>query len=85
METVFGFKKKRDSIASRFTLAIPSRQLSASTTIQPEPEPKSDLQREDYIASKLAMLDCSDSLVFLFTQIAHMPRFTFVLLAEQIN
>jgi hypothetical protein len=29
------------------------------------------------IASKLAMFDCSDSLVFLFTQIAYMRHFSF--------
>jgi hypothetical protein len=62
----------QDVDAGRITFEIPSKQLPVSTPSKPEPEP--NLERD--IASKLAMLDCYDSLVFLSTQIAHMRRFS---------
>jgi hypothetical protein len=59
------------------TFTIPSKQLSVPTTSKPEPEPKSfHSQGKHNIASKLVMLDCSDYLVFLFLQIAHMRCFS---------
>jgi hypothetical protein len=62
----------QDVDAGRITFESPSKQLPASTTAEPEPEPN----LEDDSASKFAMLDCSDSLVFLSTRIAHMRRFS---------
>jgi hypothetical protein len=61
-----------DVEAGRISFEILSKQLPVPTPSKPEPEPN----LEHDIASKFAMLDCYDSLVFLSTQIAHMRRFS---------
>jgi hypothetical protein len=58
----------QDVESGRIAFAVPLKQPPTSTPSKPEPEPKF----EHDIASKLTMLDCYDSLVFLFTQIAYM-------------
>jgi hypothetical protein len=62
----------QDVEAGRISFEIPSKQLPVSTPNKLEPEPN----LEHDIASKFAMLDCYDSLVFLSTRIAHMRRFS---------
>jgi hypothetical protein len=52
----------QDVDAGRITFEIPSKQLPVSTPNKPEPEP----YLEHDIASKFAMLDCSDSLSCFF-------------------